>query len=85
MNTGGFGARVSTWITRIADAGDVPPRLLALALTRCAPSDRLTWRDHMPDAVVTVVPSEVESSKSSTVDPGSAVPVNMTGFVLFQL
>ena len=32
--TGAAGARVSTWITRIAELGDVPPRLRALAVIR---------------------------------------------------
>jgi hypothetical protein len=32
--TGAVGARVSIWITRTAELGEVPPRLLALAVNR---------------------------------------------------
>jgi hypothetical protein len=32
--TGAVGARVSTWITRRAELGDVPPRVRAFAVIR---------------------------------------------------
>src|ERR1044072_7002797 len=57
VNPGAGAATVSTWMTRIGDADDVPLALLARAETRCAPSVRSTVRVHETPAFVTLVPS----------------------------
>ena len=73
--TGGAGGRVSTWITRMLELGDVPPSVRARALRRYAPSlGTVIARDHVPAAVATVVPNDVAPSKISTVAPACAVP-----------
>lgn len=68
--TGAAGAIVSTWITRMAEAGEEPPSVRAFAVNRYAPSaGTVTTRLQMPDSEAVAVPKEIAPSNTSTVAP----------------
>jgi hypothetical protein len=84
--TGAAGGRVSTWITRSAELGELPARLRALAVNRYAPSaGTVTMRLHAPVIEAVAVPNEVPPSKTSTVVPACAVPDSVSVWLRLQL
>src|SRR3954462_8071032 len=86
VTTGAAGGVVSTRRTTHGDAADVPLALVARAVKRWSPSAMpVTTRDQEPLAAATAVPREGVSSNSSTVLPGSALPVNVALLLAFQL
>lgn len=84
--TGAAGARVSIWITRRAELGELPARLRAFAVNRYAPSaGTVTMRLHAPVIEAVAVPNEVAPSKTSTVAPACAVPDTVSVWLRLQL
>jgi hypothetical protein len=84
--TGGAGGRVSTWITRTAELGELPARLRALAVNRYAPSAGTeTVRLQVPEREAVALPKEVAPSKTSTVAPAWAVPDSVSVRLRVQL
>jgi hypothetical protein len=84
--TGAAGAVVSTRITRVADADEVPVAFDALALKRWSPSATAdSIRVQLPEPFAIAVPTGVTSSKSSTVAFGVAVPANTSVLDVLQL
>src|ERR671917_288304 len=76
--TGGSGAVVSTVKVTGSDAGEtLPAASVCVAVTVCEPSPRAsgTTSDQVPSGATVVVPTVTPSTVTSTVAPGSPVPV----------
>jgi hypothetical protein len=80
------GARVSTRTVRVAEAADaLPAASVARAEYTCIPSaTALSVMFHPAPVPAIVVPRKVVPSVSTTVEFGSAVPLNMTAAELVQ-
>ena len=85
ITAGEPGASVLTRNVRASDGALVlPAASVAVAVTECEPSASVTVFDHVPPVAVTLVPSDVVASKSSTLAPSSAVPLIVTLWLLSE-